>query len=448
MTLRTWGLILAGAVLMLLPAAWNGYPLLFFDTADYIPTAFGHELPVYRTASYGVFTGLGRLAGSLWMVVLVQALAISTLLVLGAERLTGDCSGRAGALALAASVLGLLPWYAGQVMADGWTVPLLLAATALILPARQEGAGRTLLLVLLCALGAALHTSHIGLMAGLLLLAGALALARRRWPGLPPAGVTGVLAVLLLSVGLAAGANALVTGRLFVSQPATVQTLALFVQNGLAKRWLDEECVKPLADPPRLCPHRDRLPETANEFLWANEVWGVSPFRSLGGFAGMQAEAERIVGGVMRRYPLALAGLSLEFTVWQFVRVAPGDGLYDMKPWIGPLIQRFYPGNTAAFNAARQQQDDIVFTALVPWVVGLYLLGVLAMAVLAPLLIRRGRGRLGWALLLLLAGLWGNAFICGALSNPNDRYQGRLTALPLVALVLLPGAGRRMAPHT
>jgi hypothetical protein len=47
--------------------------------------------------------------------------------------------------------------------------------------------------------------------------------------------------------------------------------------------------------------------------------------------------------------------------------------------------------------------------------------------------LRSGRHDLAAAALFVFIALLGNAFICGALSNPHDRYQGRLAWLaPLV----------------
>ncbi|MFM2045717.1 MAG: hypothetical protein RLY86_4293, partial [Pseudomonadota bacterium] len=268
-------LILAGMGLMLAPAVWNGYPLLFFDTADYIAVAFGEDLPVYRTAAYALFLTPARWTGTLWTPVVIQAAMIATLLMLAAERLLGRGwgAGRGIALLVAAGI-GLLPLYTAQAMADGFTLPLLLAAVALMLPAVQggtaegEAGGRIagLVLILLLAVAAALHTSHLGLLAGLLIL-GVMIVAVGRWrPSLPRPRLGGPALALGLGIALAAGANHATTGRIFVSQPAVVQTLALFVQNGLAARYLDDICPTD-PDPPALCPYRDRLPETANEFL-------------------------------------------------------------------------------------------------------------------------------------------------------------------------------------
>jgi hypothetical protein len=44
---------------------------------------------------------------------------------------------------------------------------------------------------------------------------------------------------------------------------------------------------------------------------------------------------------------------------------------------------------------------------------------------------------------ILTLSLLGNAYVCGALSNPNDRYQSRIAWLAVLALVIAFGRWRR-----
>jgi hypothetical protein len=42
--------------------------------------------------------------------------------------------------------------------------------------------------------------------------------------------------------------------------------------------------------------------------------------------------------------------------------------------------------------------------------------------------------------------LLGNAFVCGALSNPNDRYQSRIAWIAVLAILLAIGRWRTEKP--
>ena len=61
------------------------------------------------------------------------------------------------------------------------------------------------------------------------------------------------------------------------------------------------------------------------------------------------------------------------------------------------------------------------------------------LAVAFALSVRRKRKRNALFLGFILLALAGNAAICGALSNPHDRYQSRLIWLAPFALALIVG---------
>jgi hypothetical protein len=90
-------------------------------------------------------------------------------------------------------------------------------------------------------------------------------------------------------------------------------------------------------------------------------------------------------------------------------------------------------------KTARQQQSELNFTAInrlhvpVAWASMVLLLGVIVLGA------RRARfaDLSGLAAVVTLAIL-GNAFVCGALSNPHDRYGARIVWLATFVLLLVP----------
>jgi hypothetical protein len=105
------------------------------------------------------------------------------------------------------------------------------------------------------------------------------------------------------------------------------------------------------------------------------------------------------------------------------------------------------PDQLDDYQDARQQRGEIDFR----WINAFQVpLGALSMIGLAGILVlaaraRRWDDRLFLPAFVLLA-LFGNAFICGALSSPHDRYQSRLIWAAVFALMLL--AGRLRAYQT
>jgi hypothetical protein len=243
------------------------------------------------------------------------------------------------------------------------------------------------------------------------------------------------LLAFLVGVTLAAGANAAITGRFFLLQNNAVLTLGLFVQDGLAETYLDHACSK--ARPKfLLCAARHRLPNNANMFLWHD-----NDFDQFGGWTGMQTEARRIVRGAIKSYPLTYLWDSIVLTGHQLAMLKTADGVAPMRYLIGDAIHRHYPQESAAFLAAHQQRGanfDALNAVQVP-------LLLLSSAALPFLLFLAWRRRDPDAVLLMgittLAFL-GNAFVCGALSNPNDRYQSRIAWLAVLAIMIAIGRWR------
>ncbi len=433
--------VIAAAGLLALPALWNGYPLAYYDSVDYVLMPFTWDMPIYRTGAYGVFAILARLGHSLWAIVAAQSVMVAYVLS-ESLRLFAPAAPRRALVALTAALCLLtgLPWFTSQIMPDAFTGAVVLATITLAFADEGLDNWRRNALAAILALGTAVHTSHIALVGGLVLcLGGARALAERGWPLLRPRLRTTLIS-FVAALGIAFGANWLMTGRAFLTQPSAVLTLGLLVQDGLAKRYLDEVCKKPGPDKPGLCMARNRLPVRANDFLWHDD-----DFWKLGGWTGMQGEADRIVKGCLARYPFTYALTSLELMGRQLVMVETGDGITPMRPFIGHAIQKYYPQEMPAFTRARQQHGldfALVNDIQVP-------LLLLSSGALVPILWlawrRRDRVSVTLAGLVLLA-LLGNAFVCGALSNPNDRYQSRIAWVAVLALALsgarlLGGAG-------
>ncbi len=87
--------------------------------------------------------------------------------------------------------------------------------------------------------------------------------------------------------------------------------------------------------------------------------------------------------------------------------------------------------------AARQQKGEISFTAINAVQ---YPLGLIAMALLPAIMLMAARKMLPAATCELAATvtltLLANAFVCGALSNPHDRYGARVVWLAVFVVVL------------
>ena len=203
------------------------------------------------------------------------------------------------------------------------------------------------------------------------------------------------------------------------------------MQDGLVKRYLDRHCPQAQF---KLCPYRDELPATADDFLW-----GQSVFDRLGRFAGLGAEMERIVLGSIADEPLANLRAALVATARQLVTVGGGEGVLTSIWHTYGMIETFTPTVAPAMRAARQQHGEIDFAGMNAVQVPIALLSLALLPFIALMGWRRdayaGLGRL--AATVLLAVLV-NAAVCSILSGPHPRYGARLIWLASLTVMLVP----------
>jgi hypothetical protein len=424
---------------LFIPAIWNGYPLLFHDSEDYVNMSFTFEPIVWRTMPYALLVAVGRLFDTLFAVVAVQA-AIGGWVLHEFVAAFVPRRRAVALLVLGALLVGLtgLPWYVSQIMPDAFAGILVLG---LVVLAHGQGlpGWRRVLLVFVVAISAASHMSHLAVAAGLLLaLVGARVLAAHSGGMWPRPALGGATISVVLGLTAVPAVHGWATGEPYFARSGRVLQLALFVQDGIAQRYLDEVC--PEGAPLKLCLVRDQLPETANAFLWA--PWA-SPFEYVGGWTQMRDEADRIVSGAMSRFPWLVARSALANAATQLRLIKLGDGLTPkIRPgWTGEYydtaLQR-YPGEFDRYATARQQRHGgIDFGPLNVVQTPVALATQAGLIVLLVIAWRTGDQAAAGAIVLILLALVGNAIVCGAMSNPIDRYQNRVVWLALAGCAMI-----------
>jgi hypothetical protein len=208
------------------------------------------------------------------------------------------------------------------------------------------------------------------------------------------------------------------------------------MQDGIVARYLKDHCPEQRL---KLCPYRNELPPTADDFLW-----GHSMFDKLGRFEGLNDEMGFIVRRSLVEHPLWQAEAALVATAQQLTDVATGEGSNN---WIGHtwgIIERYMPTQVAVMRAAHQQHGDLNF-AFVNWLhFPVALASMLLVVVILVTAIRRRRlDDLALLAATVSLALLGNAFVCGVISGPHDRYGARMVWI--ATLVVLIATIRRFA---
>ncbi len=234
--------------------------------------------------------------------------------------------------------------------------------------------------------------------------------------------------------------NFALSGQLAWTPGGSGVAFGRMLQDGLVKRYLDDHCSK---EHLKLCPYRNELPQTGDDFLW-----GKSVFNDLGRFKGLGDEMAYIAWHSVIAYPGAQSEAAIEATAKQLVSVATGEGSNNWLAHTYGIIQRYLPQEFAAVRNAHQQHWEFDFTTINLVHVPIALLSeLLLVGILAGAAWRRKLDDVALMAGTVALALFGNALLCGVLSGPHDRYGARMvwiaTLVVVIAGILHRGQGAR-----
>ena len=427
---RALGQHAASAVLLIWPALWNGYPLVFSDTGTYISQAIQHYLGWDRPAFYSLFLLALHGCVTTWPAILAQG-AIATLIVWRLATLCGVGGARARAWLLGGlAVASPLPYFVAQLMPDVFTPLMALAIAMLVLrpealtgPERWIAAG-------FVSFAMAAHLSNPPIGVALMVGLG----AGRRWLGarapLTRADRGRLVAAPALALAALIGANLAAHGRAAIAPYGNVFLLTRVIYDGPGRDALIRDCPRPGW---RLCRFAARLPASADTFLWSDR----GPIVRAGGAERISREADAIIWAGVSAEPGRELHAMLRNTWRQATLFRAGDGLHPWPATVTPWIDRDFPAFEArAYAHARQTEGKSVLPAWLARVQDLAALAALALCLgLLPGALRRRRLS-GGVIVAMLLTLALNAAVTGALSGPHARYQSRVMWLPLLAAML------------
>ena len=475
---QPWLIVVAGAALIVAMVAAFGHPAVFTDTDDYY--SLGHELAVdagiiappelsdadiaqakydahmghtqmaSRSAVYGVFLFAVEALGTMWLMTVVQALAVAWVVAtLWRVALPGRRRWEAVALVAAVTLLTPLPFFAGFAMPDIFAAVAAVAAALLLIYPDRLGRGERWGLAALLVFALAVHTSHVLMAVVLLAIGGAILAVLRveRRAIVRRLGLVAGLIVLAVAANSAYGIGIrLSTGEPLKNQPfLTARLLA----DGPGRDYLRHACAA--GEPYTLCRFARKPLSGSEDILWSDlPSTGVFMLSDYPTRVKLEDQEGRFVLGTLAYAPVAQTVASLKNWARQLGMVFVDDPVRDpafylTDPYwrqtnLPPMIARVEdcgPRHTLC-------RSRLTVAASKRWHVRVAIVG--AAVALVALLWPRRRGvsrprRLTATAMFLLAAVVVNAAVCGILSGPFARYQARIVWLvPLVAMLLLAGA--------
>lgn len=438
------GWMLAIALVLLLPAIWNRYPLLYSDTGEYLLSALSKRPPRVRTIGYGLWMWATGGTLTLWAPIVAQSLLLGALLLRTIAALDIALSPRVMLALCAALLVTGAPWMASEAMPDVFAGAVLLATWLALAHWPRLGAATRTLVAGTIVVGIATHVTMPVVFALLLLVVAAVA-GRARLV-MPTRALTGAVASLVaLSVVALATFNWVRTDHAALTRKPGVFVLGHLVESGLASRVLAERCaVEPFA----LCPFQAGLQQPIESFIWNDS----SPFyRAYQTEDQLRDDTRHLALAVAIHEPLGLTTSVLSYGARQFVNVEVFDRarVSPANRFTRSVVAFVLPHEEAAMTGARQEQGGVSTPRAIDAVILAALLVSLALSAwMIVAAFRRGPVALGSGAglqLYLWAALVINALLCANLSGVFGRYQGRLAWL-LPVLVAATLAARPAAP--
>ena len=412
--------------MLVAPAIWNRYPLLQWDTGGYLARWYEGYLVPSRSTTFGLYLHLGEASG-FWINVGIQALATLWILQLFLRVFGITRPQRLLAVGTILVLTTALPWLASMLLTDIFAGLSVLSLFILVLHGDKTSVAEKILLFAFTAFAGATHSATLAVLLGLCFvgwLARPYLRKRIAVSGLLQGSLTVVAGALLLLA-----TNFAFSGQLAWTPGGYGVAFGRMMQAGIVTRYLHDHCPQLEL---KLCPYRDELPPTADDFLW-----GHSMFDELGRFKGLDDEMGFIVQHSLAEYPAWQAEAAIAASAQQLVDVATGEGTVKWLPHTHGIIERYVPAQTKGMRAARQQRRGIDFTP-VNWIHVPVALGsmLLILAILAASTWRRKLDDVTLLATTVALALLGNAVICGVISGPHDRYGARIVWIATLTVLI------------
>ena len=381
-----------------------------------------------RSVTYGALLYLGELIGGLWGSVLIQAalaLAAITLTLRHLNLFTWT------KLVIVTSTLGLvssLPFFASFLLPDVFAGLSLLAAGNLLAPGNLLKHWERVFWISILATAAVFHPSHLGIIA---VLPAAALMAYFYNSKISKSGVAAL--VLATCIGFASEVGfALILDKLRgvqVTRPPVI--MARMIADGPGAAYLREKCPEAGF---KVCDYVGRLGSNSDAFLWdTSPATGVYSPSSQGRRRELANEQYRFALAVLAYDPVGQVAASLNDAFDQIKLV----GLSDFVQAAHEAYPKLPPEYSKALSETpiwRKEFPIAFFSSLT------ITAALLSLVYAGATLIKFWRvisAQAKFLCLTVMLGQFSNAFICGALSGPHERYQARLTWLfPFIALIL------------
>src|SRR6201995_3746617 len=273
-TASVWIAAILIPLFLIAPALWNGYPLLQWATGGYLARWYEGYLVPSRSTVFGLYLHLGE-GADFCLDLVAQALATLWILQLTLRVLSLSQPFRLLAISLSLVLTTALPWLASMLLTDIFAGLSVLSLFILVLHGYKTSRIEKCLLFVFTAFSAATHSGTFGVLFGLCCLGWIVRPFLRKKiaaSGLLQGSLTIVAGALMLLA-----TNFAFSGQFAWTPGGIGVAFGRMLQDGIVTQYLKDHCSQ---EKLKLCPYRNELPATADEFLWGHSMFDrLGPFQ-------------------------------------------------------------------------------------------------------------------------------------------------------------------------
>jgi hypothetical protein len=422
-------LIISGALVLMLFALINQYPLLYSDTACYVSSGFNLKPPNDRPIIYGLLLRLFSLNGrSIWLALFIQTALLSWIVL---EFLNTLFQHKIKPIHQVFIIVILclttgISWTSSMLIADIYTSIAILAFINFML--RDKIDFISLLSLCLFIIATATHASHILLFNALFSILFFYFLFRNNFK--IQSKMTSRLVMLFLGCNLT-----LLSSKNAMNKSGHVFFAGAMVENGLMKRILDDQCSTHKF---KMCSYKDSLPNHGYLFLWD----GNSPLYKIGGWEKSRKEFNELarISFTTPKYLLLHCKASAKATLNQLLLFKIGDGNGQFLEGTGVYneVTCWFKFNKGSYLSSLQNRNQFNFLEDVNNFFDINMLLFSISLLFALFYFRKKTSKqVLMVISILLLSVLLNAFVSGTFANAIDRLGCKMMWFIPFSLMLI-----------
>lgn len=418
----------------MIPAFFNGFPLVYSDTGTYIISGMEMAIPKDRPVIYGLFIKYFSLNFSLWFVLFFQS-AIASYVIWEFSKLffKGFKFRYYILLVFLLSSFTGLSWYSSQIMPDIFTLVSIMLIVLLLFE-NKHSQTKNAVFYLFLLLSVSVHFSNILIAAivliGLFVISKSSVLSKSLNDSLryrlPILGLIGsIVFVSLVNFSI---------GRTFkINQGSHVYLMGRMLDSGVLVSFLQKECNN---YDYALCPYKDRIPEHSRKLLWDQD----SPLYDLGGWENSRAAFNEVLFGILTnpKHLSLFVFNSFTSTIAQLFQNDIGSGI--KSDWYATPSSPPYAAISKHFNKdlnqyiqSRQNTNiwgqglDFDCLNIINHLLLIFSVLVLLAATFFESLKSKMPDLTRFLIIALVLGVLSNALVTASFANVYDRLQARIS---------------------